>query len=113
MPARHQQHQIGKAHPVCQARCQRVSRQVVHAQQRQACGRRNPLGQHHARQDAADQPWPRCDRHRIQIAQRHPRLGQGAFHAVIQPFGMGAGGDFGHNTAKIGVQRRLAFHLRA
>jgi hypothetical protein len=32
---------------------------------------------------------------------------------VIQPFGMGAGGDFGHNTAKIGVQRRLAFHLRA
>ena len=100
MTAAHQQHQIGKRQTVGQTRRQRVARQMVHTQQRQSGRSGNPPRQHHPRQHATDQSRARGDGHRIQLRQRQTRLVQRAFDTMIQPFGMGTGGDFWHDTAK-------------
>jgi hypothetical protein len=78
---------------------------MVHADQRQPAARRQPLGQHDARQHAADQPRPGGHRDPVQIGQPQPGLRQRLFDAGIQLLGMGAGGDFGHDAAEIGMQR--------
>ncbi len=107
MPARDQQHQVGERHAVGQPRRQRVAGKVVDPDQRQAGSRAQPLGAHHARQDAADQPRPGGHGDAVQIAQAQPRFGQRLFDAAIQLFRMGARGDFRHHAAEIGMQRGL------
>ena len=55
MPARDQQHQVGKRDPVGQSRRQRVARQMVHPDQWQPGRRAEPFGAHHARHHATNQ----------------------------------------------------------
>jgi uroporphyrinogen-III synthase len=112
MPPRHQQRQIGKCQPIGQARCQCMPRQMVDPDQRQARRHRQPLGQHHPRQDPTDQPRPGSDRNRINLGQPQPRLRQRAFDTVVQSLDMGARSNLGHNTAERGMQCRLPFDHR-
>ena len=107
MPARDQKQQKRIGDPVCEAGCQRVPLKMVDADQRQARRRRNPLGAHHAREDAANQSRPGGGGHRIQIGERHVRLGQRGLDAVIQPFDMGARRNLRHHAAERGVQAIL------
>ena len=112
MSAGNQQHQIRKFQPIRQARRQCVTRQMVDPDQRQTARSSDALGAHHARQNAADQTRPGSHGDAVYIRKRQPGVVQGAFNAVIQPLRMGAGGDFGHDTAKRRVQRCLAINHR-
>ena len=56
MPARDQQHEIGKGEPISQARCQRMARQVVDADQGQPGPGGDTFGKLDPRHDSADQP---------------------------------------------------------
>ena len=103
MPARDQQHQIGKADPVGQPWCQGMARQMIDANQRQSSTRRDPLGHHHPCHDAADQSRSSGHGHGGEIAQAKTGLVQRLFNAMIQPLGMGARGDFRNDAAEIRV----------
>ncbi len=92
MPARDQQHQIGKADPVGQPRGQCVARQMVDPDQRLARAEGDALGAHHARQHPADQPGTGGHRHDIHRRERQPGLGQRLFDRQVHLLGMGAGG---------------------
>ena len=112
MPAGHQQDQIGKGQIVCQARCQGMPGQMIDPDQRQAGCNRQALGNHDPGQNPADQPRPCRDRDGVDLAQPKTCGQQCAFHTMIQPFNMGAGGNFGHDAAKIGMQGRLPLDHR-
>ena len=86
--------------------------QMIDPDQGLARRRRQPLGQHHARQDAADQARPCRDRDGVDGVQRQPGVVQHAAHNAIQPFGMGARGDFGNHAAESVVQGALTEHDR-
>ena len=111
MPTRHQQDQIWKAQSICQPWRQRVTCQVIDADQRQAGCPRQPFGQHDSRQHATNQSGPRRDCNPIEIAQPDPSPCQRPLDTKIQPFHVGAGCDLGHDTAKFGVERRLPFNF--
>lgn len=68
---------------------------------------RQPFGQHHTRQHAANQT--RSARHSdpVHLGQRKPRFGQCALHATIQSLGMRPRRDFRHDPAEIGMQGHL------
>lgn len=110
MPARNRdkQHQVGKFHPVRQARGQRVARKVVDRYQRQARRRRKAARQHHTRQNPANQAGTCRHRDAVKIAKAGARLFQGQLDNPVQPFGMGTGSDFRDNAAKSLVQVGLA-----
>ena len=111
MPARNQQHQVGKPQRVGQARRQGVPGQMVDPDQGQPGSGTQPLGDHDARQDSADQPRTRRHRNAVQIRQADPGTQQRAFDAMVQPFDMGPRGDFRHHTTEIGMQGGLPLHL--
>ena len=112
MSAGHQQHQIGERHLIGQPRGQRVPRQMVYPDQRQAGRRRQPLGAHDARQHPANQPRPGGHRDGVQIGETDPCFGHGLFDGMVDLFGMGTCCDFGDDTAKIGMQRGLPINHR-
>lgn len=107
MPAGHQQHQVGIGHIIGQPWRQRMARQMVHAIKRLARRGRQPLGAHHARQHATDQPRSRGHGETVNIRQGQRGLGQRLFDAKVQLFRMGAGGDFGDDTAERGMKLGL------
>lgn len=109
MPAGYQQHEIGEFQPVGQPRRQGVPCQMVDANQRKPCCGGQSLGHHHAGQNAADQARPCRYRNAVNVTQRHARLRQRLFDAVVKPFCVGPSRNFRDNAAEIGVECRLPF----
>lgn len=108
MPARNQQHQIGKGQPVGQARGQGMTGKMIDPDKGQAGRRRKPLGAHDTGQNPADQARPSGDGDGRQIRQPDLRLCQCLGGAEVNLLGMGPCRDFGDNAAKVLVQRGLA-----
>ncbi len=67
MPARNQQHQIGKLNPIGQPRRQRMAFEVIDRHQRLARSRRQRLAGGQPHQHAPDQPRPRRRRDPIDL----------------------------------------------
>ena len=108
MPARHQEHEIGKRQIIGQSGRQGVPGKVVHADKGQArpCG--DAFGAHHAGKHASDQARTSRDRHGINAGQVHIRLDQSLFCDDINALCMGPCGDLGNDAAKRLVQIGLA-----
>lgn len=85
---------------------------MVDPDQRNPGRRGNSLGAHHTRQHAANQAWASRHRNGIHLSQVQASRRQRALDAMVQPFGMGAGGKLRHNTAKRRMQRRLPLNDR-
>lgn len=107
VPAGDQKHQVGKLEPVRQPRRQRMPGEMIDPDERQvACGGQ-PLGAHHPRHDAANQPGSGGCSDPVQRIETQPRFLHRLFHAEIEPFGMGARSDFGYDATKGRMQVRL------
>ena len=73
---------------------------MVDREQRLAGGKGQRLAGHQPDHHPADQPRPRRCRHRIDIGEPHPGLGQHVRHHRRQPVDMGARRQFGHDAAE-------------
>ena len=71
--ARDEEHEVGKGEIVGQARRQRMAGEVVDAVERQAAPGGESLGEHDAREHAADQPRPGGNRDGVEIGQAAAR----------------------------------------
>ncbi len=111
MPARHEQRQIGKRHRAGQPRRQRMARQMVDTDEREPARRRQTLGEHHAGKHAADQTGAGGDRDGVDVVERRAGRGQRRPGDDVEPFGMGAGRDLGHDAAIGRVQALLTHDL--
>ncbi len=108
MTTRHQQHQIGIGHAVCQTRGQSVSSKVIDAVNRKVGSSGQPFGTHDTRQHASDQSRPRGNGNRVDISQTLARVGQCVLYSDIDLFSMGTGRDLRDDAPKTGVQVGLA-----
>ena len=81
---------------------------MVDGQERLVVGEGQRLGGHDAHQHAADQAGAAGGRDAVEIAEAQARLGQGLHHQPVEPFEMGAGGDFRHHAAEAAMLGQLA-----
>ena len=109
--ARDQQHQVGKADVLDEPRGQRVPGEVVDAPERQPAGGGEALGEHHAGQHPADQPGAGGDGDGVEVGEPDAGPAERGGGDEVQPLGVGAGGDLGHDPAIGVVQRVLADDL--
>ncbi len=108
MPARDEEHEIGKCHGIGEPRRQGVAGEVIDAHQRQACRRSDPLGAHDAGENPADQARTGCHGDGVDLGETDPRLSERLFHANVDFFGMGPRRNLGDDAAIGLVQRGLA-----
>ncbi len=109
MPARDEQQQIGEFEVrIAQPRRQRMAFEMVDRDQRLARRQRQRLAGDEAHHHPADQPGSRGGGDRVDLRQRHPRLGQRGLDQRRQHLDMRARRDLGHDAAIGPVRRFLA-----
>ena len=89
-----------------------MPREVIDPVKGQARRRREPLGKHHTRDNAADQARPMGDGDGVNLAKAQLCGLKRAGDHLIKPLHMGARRDFWHNAAKSRMEPRLTFHDR-
>ena len=110
MTARDQQQEIGEADAVTEARCQRVSLEVVDGRELESVGERDRLGGDDAHHQPADQPRPGGGGYPVEIGEADASLGQRARDQAVQVLEVGPGGDLGHDAAIGAVLVQLRQH---
>ncbi len=111
MPARGDEHEIGKADAGRQACGQRVRLEVIDGDEGLAARERHPLARHQADENAADEARTRRGRHAIEILGRDFGPRERAGDKRVDDLDMGARRNLGHNAPERRVRGDLAHHF--
>ncbi len=110
VPARNQQHEIGKGDAVGQPGGQRMRLEVVDRDERLAEPCRKGLGGGEPHEHAPDQPGAGRRGNGVDLVEPEPRLVQRLGDEMVEPFHMRPRRQFGNHAAKGGMFIELRAH---